>query len=82
MQGTEKSALDIGNSMCKTLGVTESMAPLEERNDFGLMNRTLRMKQEVVGAVTRELRWIRSMKSLNLILFGDLEWPGEWEALL
>lgn len=82
MRGTEKSALDIGNSMCKALGMIESMAPLEERNNFGMMNRTLRMKQEVVGAVTRELSWIRSMKSLNFILFGDLEWPGEWEALL
>lgn len=81
MRGTEKSALDIGNSMCKALGVIESMAPLEERNNFG-MNRTLRLKQEVVGAVTGELSWIRSRKSLNFILFGDLEWPGEWEALL
>lgn len=81
MRGTENSALDIGNSMCKALGVIESMAPLEERNNIG-MNRTWRMKQEVVGAVTRELNWIRSRKSLNFTLFGDLEWPGEWEALL
>lgn len=81
MRGTEKTALGIGNSMFKALGVIESMTSLEERNNFG-MNRTLRMKQEVVEAVTGELSWIGSRKSLNFISFGDLEWPGEWEALL
>lgn len=44
MRGTEKSALSIGNSMCKALEVRESVLPLNGQNNFGL-NRALSMKR-------------------------------------
>lgn len=56
MRRTEKSLLGVGNSMCKALGLRESIALLKVQNNFGL-NRALSMKQEVRRVAIGELSW-------------------------